>query len=267
MATSLPTTAGAAPHTVKRRVRNYLLDARFQLKFTAYIVAITMIVASVLGVYLWRNTLALLRETELAVDARSKTADISRELSNSALLNQISQKGDDPAFAAQIEKESAKIDRAYEAERQAVVKARADLIQRQKLGGFVLFGAMALFIVVIALATIVTTHKIVGPLFRIKRMVSEIADGRLNVPTYPLRDGDELKDLFEMLTRMVHGLRDTSANDLASLEQALRRAEQSGLAPEVASEFRAVAERIRTRLGQPQQPAKVQQQASGSRVA
>jgi len=33
----------------KRRLRNYLLDARFQLKYTGYVVAVTLAVASVLG--------------------------------------------------------------------------------------------------------------------------------------------------------------------------------------------------------------------------
>lgn len=33
----------------KRRMRNYLLDARFQLKYTGYVVAVTVLVASVLG--------------------------------------------------------------------------------------------------------------------------------------------------------------------------------------------------------------------------
>lgn len=47
-ATSAPqTSGGGAPP--KRRLRNYLLDARFQLKYTSYVVVVTLLVASTLG--------------------------------------------------------------------------------------------------------------------------------------------------------------------------------------------------------------------------
>lgn len=42
----MPTTGGAPP---KRRLRNYLLDARFQLKYTGMVVAVTVLVAAGLG--------------------------------------------------------------------------------------------------------------------------------------------------------------------------------------------------------------------------
>ena len=60
---------------------------------------------------------------------------------------------------------------------------------------------LAAFVVFIALASIVATHKIVGPLFRIKRLVNDISQGRLAVPAYPLRQGDELQDVFEKTAR------------------------------------------------------------------
>jgi len=37
---------GAPP--IKRRLRNYLLDPRFQFKYTSYVVIVTLVVASVL---------------------------------------------------------------------------------------------------------------------------------------------------------------------------------------------------------------------------
>lgn len=47
-ATSAPQTSGGGPPP-KRRLRNYLLDARFQLKYTSYVVVVTLLVASALG--------------------------------------------------------------------------------------------------------------------------------------------------------------------------------------------------------------------------
>jgi len=49
-AQSLPQTAGPP----KRRLRNYLLDARFQLKYTLMVVAVTVVVASILGFFAYR---------------------------------------------------------------------------------------------------------------------------------------------------------------------------------------------------------------------
>jgi nitrogen fixation/metabolism regulation signal transduction histidine kinase len=45
-ATTAPQTAGGPP---KRRLRNYLLDARFQLKYTGMVVGVTLVVATILG--------------------------------------------------------------------------------------------------------------------------------------------------------------------------------------------------------------------------
>jgi nitrogen fixation/metabolism regulation signal transduction histidine kinase len=45
-ATAAPQTAGGPP---KRRLRNYLLDPGFQLKYTGMVVAVTLVVATILG--------------------------------------------------------------------------------------------------------------------------------------------------------------------------------------------------------------------------
>jgi methyl-accepting chemotaxis protein len=42
----------------KRRLRNYLLDTRFQLKYTGYVVVVTLVVASVLGALAYRESRA-----------------------------------------------------------------------------------------------------------------------------------------------------------------------------------------------------------------
>ena len=253
MATPIhPSPAVAVPSAPpRRRWRNFLLDARFQLKFTGYMVGVALLVASLLGVFLWRNTQALLAETELAVDARSQAAESSRELSRATLTDQLMQRMDDPAFAAQLEAESARLDAEYEREHQAVLSQRADLVHRQQLSWVVLAGALLAFIVACALATIVMTHKIVGPLLRITRMVNDVSAGRYVVPTHALRDGDELKELFGSVSAMVQSLRDVQADDLANLQRILRRSQNGALPAEALAELEAVAERMRARLGEP----------------
>lgn len=239
-----PAVAAGPP---KRKLRNFLLDARFQLKFTSYIVLLTVIVAALMGVFLWRTTDTLFRETEIAVEARSKAAEKSKELSNATLANEIIQHMEDPAFEAQLKEKAAAIDRAYEAEKNAIIAAREKLVQQQKTTLVALVGGFIAFVIFIALASIVTTHKIVGPLFRVKRMVQEVAAGKLRVPTYGLRPGDELKDLFEAFASMVKALRDREEDDLRRVQRALSLASQGGN-DELVRELQTLEVRLKAKL-------------------
>jgi nitrogen fixation/metabolism regulation signal transduction histidine kinase len=74
--------------------------------------------------------------------------------------------------------------------------------------------------VLVAAGAIIITHRIVGPLFRIKRMAREVAAGVLRPPTHRLRLGDELQDVFEIFSGMVVFLREQAEADLKVLEQA-----------------------------------------------
>ena len=57
------TTASAAPPQPQqktgrhqRSIKNYLLDAKFQLKYTGYIVGVTLFVSGILGAVLWNTS-------------------------------------------------------------------------------------------------------------------------------------------------------------------------------------------------------------------
>ncbi|MCI0572572.1 MAG: signal protein [Myxococcaceae bacterium] len=251
MATPVTTrpSATGAPSIPRRRLRNYLLDARIQLKFTAYMVGVTIGIALLLGTFLFRNTQALLTETQEAVEARSVAAEASRELTRAILTNQLLQRMEDPAFARQLEEESRSIDARYERERLAVVTARSDLVRRQKLTWLALAGALVSFIVVIALATIVITHRVVGPIYRIRRLVHAVGDGELHASTHQLREADELKDLFADVTRMVHSLRTLQQEDLDAMTRALRHARAQDANAELVQQLEALTKRFQNRLG------------------
>jgi methyl-accepting chemotaxis protein len=50
---TMPKPAGGPP---KRRLRNYLLDARFQLRYTGYVVGVTLFVATLLGAVAYQQS-------------------------------------------------------------------------------------------------------------------------------------------------------------------------------------------------------------------
>lgn len=205
-----------------RRLRNFLLDARFQLKFAAYFVAMTLVVAALLGVFLARTTGSLFAQMNSAVDARSEAAATSKELGTCTLNSDLGKNMDDPEFIGRLAEKSKAIDAAFEVEKQAVVQQKVELERQQRMTLYAMVGFLAGFIVLVAIGAIVITHRIVGPLFRIKRMAREVADGVIRPPAYGLRPGDELHDVFEVMAAMITELRGRTESDLRTVEAAAK---------------------------------------------
>ncbi len=243
MATQSPPQAAPAPY--KRRLRNFLLDARFQLKFASYIVGITLVISAFLGIFLYKNAINIFAQVDQAVQARSKAAETSKQLGLCTLNNDMAKNLDNPDFTAQLQERSEKIDREYDQEEQAIVAARKELLKQQQVTALGLAGALAIFIFVVGMGAIIATHRIVGPLFRVKRMANEVAGGKVVPPTYGLRPSDELKDVFDAFANMVTKLRDRQVADAAEVEAAI--APLRSLAPEQAKKLEALLETMKQR--------------------
>lgn len=211
--------APARPGGAKdRKIKNFLLDARFQLKFAAYFVALTLIITALLGAFLVRTTDSLFSQISASVEARKRAADTSHELGNCTLNNELTKNMDDPDFAAKLADKSKAIDAAFEAERAAAQKQSEEVQQQQQWTLYALMGVLVAFIALIALTAIVITHRIVGPLFRIKRMAREVTAGAVRPPMYGLRPSDELQDVFAVFSEMVTQLRARTEADLAAVK-------------------------------------------------
>jgi HAMP domain-containing protein len=220
MSDGKPTAAPAAGSAgaKDRKLRNFLLDARFQLKFAGYFVALTLIITGLLGAFLVRTTDSLFSQISASVEARRKAADTSRELGNCTLNNELTANLDDPDFASKLEAKSKAIDAAFESEKAAAQKQSEEVQRQQQWTLYALLGVLIAFIALIALTAIVITHRIVGPLFRIKRMAREVTAGAVRPPSYGLRPGDELLDVFSVFAEMVTQLRSRTEADLAALK-------------------------------------------------
>ncbi|MBM4776758.1 MAG: signal protein [Archangiaceae bacterium] len=216
----MSTQAAAPAQPYQRKLKNFLLDARFQLKFAVYFIVPTLVIAGVLGFFIFSTTGNLFRQMTQAVEARSKSAETSKELGTCTLNNELTKGMDDPALMTKLEVRSKEIDAAYEAEKQAIVQQQKDLVAQQQTTIAVMVGLLLLFVLVIGFVAIVITHRIVGPLFRIKRMGREVANGVVRPPEYGLRPGDELKDVFDVFATMVKALRDRTEADLKAVEAA-----------------------------------------------
>jgi CHASE3 domain sensor protein len=92
---------------------------------------------------------------------------------------------------------------------------------------FILVALIVIFLVLVAVG-IVVTHKVVGPIYRMKMLVGKI-DGDHLLLQGKLRKGDELQDLFEEVQHMLDRLREHQQAETTTLGELLARL---GAAPE-----------------------------------
>jgi nitrogen fixation/metabolism regulation signal transduction histidine kinase len=86
---------------------------------------------------------------------------------------------------------------------------------------------------------VVITHRIVGPVHKMKRLLRRVSTGRLVIEER-LRRGDELEDLFDTFLQMTYSLRAMQAARLATLDGTLKQAELSATPVEVLEGLRAL---------------------------
>jgi methyl-accepting chemotaxis protein len=221
--------SAAGPRTGRhqRRLRNYLLDRRFQLKYAGYFVGIALVLSLALGLILWRTSQELLRQSEQVVERGQAVVKEGRKVSDVVRMNIVQDPvyGDDPALKAAFEEGDKKyaeqlINEQHQLEQQSLALAR-----QHTAAAWVLIGALLLFVVFVGLAGIVVTHKVAGPVFKMKRQILEVADGHLQLPGR-LRRGDELVEFFAAFDRMVRRLRDRQESEIALLEDAIATLEK-----------------------------------------
>lgn len=178
-----PVPQGAPP---KRRLRNYLLDPRFQLKYTGMVVLVTVAVASVLGWFAY---------------------DYSRGQTEMMAMQFALQPDLDPEAAANL-------------------TGFGEAEDRKVLLSIVLSILGLAF--ALAFTGIIVTHKLVGPAYKMRLLLNQVAEGKLKLQGR-LRKGDELQELFEAFANMVESLREAQAREVAELDAAIAHAKEAGI--------------------------------------
>jgi methyl-accepting chemotaxis protein len=204
------TTVATSPEhtgTHKRSVRNLLLDSRFQLKYSGFLVAVAIVISGVMGAVLYETTLAVVGESSALVEESKKVSEVSR-------MNIRDLASDSPELLTEFNREA-------DAHDKALGDQQARLIHRQGLMIESLVGGLAMMVILIGMLGIYFTHKVAGPIFKMKRLLGEVGAGHLHVDAR-LRKGDELTDFFEAFTLMVSGLRQMESKQLEDVETAIR---------------------------------------------
>jgi methyl-accepting chemotaxis protein len=242
----------------KRQVRNFLLDSGFQLKYAGYLVGITLVLSVSLGAVLWRTSAAVMAQSlqnvergEQIVALGNEVVGESRKVSAVVRMNIVKDPvyQDNPDLLAAFNADSESQDARLEEQQQQLEQQRLDLaVQAQRLAAsqqrtlWTLVIVLTLLVFGMGAAGIVVTHKVAGPIFKMKRQLGDVAKGSLRVPT-GLRKGDELVDFHEAFRDMVMQLRTERQRQLETLDAVL-----TGLDPNTDPERLASLRELRASL-------------------
>ena len=252
--------SGPAAH--QRHLRNLLLDRRFQLKYAGYFVGIALLLSLSLGVALYETSRTVIDQSQRAVSqgervvAHGKEAlEESRKVSAVVQMNIVNDPiyGENPALREAFDRDARAQDARLARQQQRLRAQAASLKQqahalrdRQRTALVSLAVALCLFVLLVGLAGIVVTHRVAGPVFKMKRLVRALGEGQLPEPGR-LRRHDELVEFFETFDEAVRKLRDGRQRQLILVEQAI---EDLGGEPSRARQALAeLSEQLRTSLG------------------
>lgn len=228
--------------------RRYLIDRRFQLKYTGLLVGIVLGVMAVLGGVIWRVGAEATDGARFAASQAEVALRESHTSSRIVRMNALAAAADSPDLMKVLEAELAQTDRQAE-QNLAEVQARRQAAERNaNLLLTALIGAGVVLAAVLAALGIFITHRIVGPVFKIKRLLRQVGSGQL-VINERLRRGDELGDLFDTFMQMTLSLKIVHADRLATIDEVIAGLESSGQAPDALAKLRGLRAQIQMSLG------------------
>jgi nitrogen fixation/metabolism regulation signal transduction histidine kinase len=234
----------------QRRFKNYLLDTHFQLKYSGYLMLLAVVLSAGLGFMLFRSSSQVIDQSlqnvrqgrEVVAKGRDVVAE-SQKVNEVVKMNIIKDPvyGDNPALLEAFKADAAQQDERLRKQQETLQKQALDLeeqarglVVQRKVMLSSLFGGLALLVVLIGFGGIIVTHRVAGPIYKMKMNLKGVADGHLRVPS-PLRKGDELVEFFETYRSMVIALRERQEDEIRRIEKAVAALEPKTGAAELES--------------------------------
>lgn len=263
MSEKVPSEAPAnATGRYQRSAKNYLLDPKFQLKYTGIIVVTALVLSVVLGLQLWQTSEEVIVQSKQALVQGQETVKRgqqlvteSKKVSEVVSMN-IAKDPDyaaDPELAKLFKEDSAARDRQLadeqkrlEHDAQLLVQQANYLALQQRKSMYVIFGGLSLLVIAIGFVGIVLTHRVAGPIHKMKGLLRQIGEGKLKIHS-GLRKGDELQHFYDAFVLMVEALRKRDASEVARLDEVISSLDGS-VATEKLATLRSLRRDIQTRL-------------------
>ncbi len=240
----------AASGRHNRSAKNYLIDRNFQLKYTAFLVGVALALSVVLGLILWRTSSKVIEQSQRTVEQGRETVKQgqetidrgkqvlvqSRRVSQVVAMNIAKEYREDPELAktfnesaakdeAKLKEEQDRLERdaAFLTARAVELEAQAQgVAAQQRLLLVLIIAGLGVLVVCVGIAGIVFTHKVAGPIFKMKRLIRQVGEGKL-VLREKLRKGDELQHFFEAFENMVNDLRARQSAEISRVDKILER--------------------------------------------
>lgn len=165
----------------KRKLSNYLLDKKLQLRYVLLVTILSGVIAGALGYLIYQQERAASESIEKDLQALTQ-ADSSQEEFQEHVASGL--QSDDRALV------------------------------------YKMVGVGIALVVILSLYLLIMTHKVAGPLYKVSMYFDRMAAGRLGNVT-PLRQGDMLQDFYTSFKEMHDALRARAQTDAATLEKAL----------------------------------------------
>lgn len=186
---------------VKRKIRNFLIDSRFQLGWVFKVAVVTAFVVGIMGYFLYGK---LAESTDLIVGQALAAEGLSPDA------------------------------------QQAIIEQAP----HDKMVALIVLGAGLIGIVVIlSLLTIVATHKIAGPAYKIRKLFLNVDGDHLQLWA-KLRKGDQLHDVFTAFDDMLRRLRESRRHDMEILESIINASSEEELSPSQQEKIKAILKKF-----------------------
>ena len=205
----------------QRSVKNDLLDKRFQFKYTGFIVGAALVISAILGTFLVRTSFEVIEESKKVSQVATKNIT------------------DDPVYADNPELLKSFKDAADEQDRSMAARQRNTLVG--------ILGGLTLLVLLLGVLGIYTTHKIAGPVYKMKGLLKQVGEGKLNFRG-GLRKGDELVHFFETFQVMVESLKARQSKEIAQLEAGIEAARKAGATDESLANIITVRDEMKRAL-------------------
>ena len=247
MTTTAQPVPAAKPVKYKRSLKNYMLDPRFQLKWTGMIIGVAFVISAIMGVFLYRTTSEVTAQSHKVIAQGEGLIKESQKNSELVKMQIRDQYADAPELGDSFANRAKELDDQIEAKHKQLLAQQEATIKQQNTMLTSLVAGLVLLVVLIGILGIYFTHKVVGPIYKMKMLLRQVGDGKLNFHG-KLRKGDELQDFFEVFAQMVEKLKNRQRSEVAELESAMEAAQKSGASDDAISKIRHVRDEMKAAL-------------------
>lgn len=210
------------PPKYKRSWKNFLIDKKFQLKYAGYIVLASVAVSLVpIGVAV-RASREVVRQGQAVMVQGQRAIAESRKVSEVILMSMKEDPvyGQNQGLLTEFSKTSEELEQSMTAQTNALLDQQQAIAEQQKTMLLTLCLSLLVMVLFTAVLSVLFTHKVAGPLFKVRTLIRLVGQGHLQFRG-GLRRGDELQEFFAVFMDMVATLRARQEGQLHSVQSAL----------------------------------------------